>query len=204
MIMNLPSNLKENIELKQKLLSLSVELETLRANADREINKKEQLIDELVNLLRTTMQERDEAKVYLQLLQSYYQPDQSSSVYQPGSYYSHICSPEMSSIVNIIALPELPSMTMADSVGLIASQQPPAPVGLASGTVGDVFDQLAARKPLAERGKLLQAVMEAGPLLESVMIAGPLPRWHNPPPALIGGGGYQTLSHEPRGFGCMN
>ncbi|KAK7845493.1 hypothetical protein CFP56_009190 [Quercus suber] len=39
-------------------------------------------------------------------------------------------------------------------------------------------------RPLPEKGKLLQAVIEAGPLLKNLLLAGPLPQWQHPPPQL--------------------
>ncbi|XP_027367666.1 uncharacterized protein DDB_G0285291-like isoform X1 [Abrus precatorius] len=44
--------------------------------------------------------------------------------------------------------------------------------------------ELAQKKPLAEKGKLLKAVVEAGPLLQTLLLAGPLPQWQHPPPQL--------------------
>ncbi|CAM0885631.1 unnamed protein product [Alopecurus aequalis] len=44
------------------------------------------------------------------------------------------------------------------------------------------LELLAARRPLPQQGRLVQAVMEAGPLLQHLLVAGSLPRWRNPPP----------------------
>ncbi|KAJ1435794.1 SANT/Myb domain [Sesbania bispinosa] len=44
--------------------------------------------------------------------------------------------------------------------------------------------ELAEKKPLPEKGKLLKAVVEAGPLLQTLLLAGPLPQWQHPPPQL--------------------
>ncbi|KAI4302313.1 hypothetical protein MLD38_038074 [Melastoma candidum] len=46
------------------------------------------------------------------------------------------------------------------------------------------LDGLVADRPLPDKGKLLQAVMEAGPILQTLMLAGPLPQWQHPPPQL--------------------
>ncbi|GAB2256923.1 hypothetical protein Droror1_Dr00022982 [Drosera rotundifolia] len=43
---------------------------------------------------------------------------------------------------------------------------------------------LANKRPLPEKGKLLKAVMEAGPLLQTLLLAGQLPKWQHPPPRL--------------------
>ncbi|XAR52319.1 hypothetical protein NMG60_11020313 [Bertholletia excelsa] len=45
-----------------------------------------------------------------------------------------------------------------------------------------VTEKLSLRKPLPEKGKLLQAVMEAGPLLQTLVLVGSLPEWQHPPP----------------------
>lgn len=47
------------------------------------------------------------------------------------------------------------------------------------------LELLAARRPLPQQGRLVQAVMEAGPLLQNLLVAGPLPRWRNPPPSQV-------------------
>jgi hypothetical protein len=46
------------------------------------------------------------------------------------------------------------------------------------------LEMLAAKRPLPEKGQLMQAVMDAGPLLQNLLVTGPLPKWRNPPPAL--------------------
>ncbi|KAL1532123.1 hypothetical protein AAHA92_32174 [Salvia divinorum] len=51
----------------------------------------------------------------------------------------------------------------------------------------DAADRLPVSKPLPEKGKFLQAVMEAGPLLQTLLLAGPLPQWQHPPPQLSSG-----------------
>lgn len=40
------------------------------------------------------------------------------------------------------------------------------------------------RRPLPQRGALVEAVMKAGPLLQTLLLTGPLPQWQVPPPAL--------------------
>ena len=44
-----------------------------------------------------------------------------------------------------------------------------------------IIEKLAKRRPLPQKGNLLEAVLEAGPLLQTLMVAGSLPRWRNPP-----------------------
>ncbi|XVF08034.1 hypothetical protein REPUB_Repub06bG0190600 [Reevesia pubescens] len=45
-----------------------------------------------------------------------------------------------------------------------------------------VIDNLVKGKPLPEKGRLLEAVLDTPPLLETLMITGQLPKWRNPPP----------------------
>ncbi|KAG5071308.1 hypothetical protein JHK86_006519 [Glycine max] len=47
-----------------------------------------------------------------------------------------------------------------------------------------VVMELAEKKPLPKKGKLLKAVVEAGPLLQTLFLAGPVPQWQHPPPQL--------------------
>ncbi|CAK8572949.1 unnamed protein product [Lathyrus sativus] len=44
--------------------------------------------------------------------------------------------------------------------------------------------ELAEKKALPKKGKLLKAVVEAGPLLQTLLLAGPLPQWQHPPPQM--------------------
>ncbi|KAL2899104.1 Serine/threonine-protein kinase MRCK alpha [Bienertia sinuspersici] len=44
-----------------------------------------------------------------------------------------------------------------------------------------IIANLAKGRPLPQKGKLLQAVLESGPLLSTLMVAGSLPQWRNPP-----------------------
>ncbi|XP_029128571.1 uncharacterized protein LOC109805287 isoform X2 [Cajanus cajan] len=53
-----------------------------------------------------------------------------------------------------------------------------------SPTALQVVLELAEKKALPEKGKLLKAVVEAGPLLQTLLLAGPLPQWQHPPPQL--------------------
>ncbi|KAG7025140.1 Microtubule-associated protein 70-4, partial [Cucurbita argyrosperma subsp. argyrosperma] len=44
--------------------------------------------------------------------------------------------------------------------------------------------ELVPKKPLPEKGKLLEAVVKADPLLQILLVAGPLPEWRHPPTPL--------------------
>lgn len=45
------------------------------------------------------------------------------------------------------------------------------------------LEEMAMKKGLPEKGKLVEAVVAAGPLLQTLLLAGPLPKWRHPPPA---------------------
>ncbi|KAK8489289.1 hypothetical protein V6N13_024320 [Hibiscus sabdariffa] len=74
------------------------------------------------------------------------------------------------------------------------------PVGECS-SIGRVIDALIEGKPLPEKGRLLEAVVDTAPLLETLMITGQLPNWRNPPPLPFNLDatdfpGFQTLKHS--------
>nr|GMC78103.1 uncharacterized protein LOC109156431 isoform X1 [Ipomoea batatas]GMD20890.1 uncharacterized protein LOC109156431 isoform X1 [Ipomoea batatas]GME04035.1 uncharacterized protein LOC109156431 isoform X1 [Ipomoea batatas]GME19216.1 uncharacterized protein LOC109156431 isoform X1 [Ipomoea batatas]GME20178.1 uncharacterized protein LOC109156431 isoform X1 [Ipomoea batatas] len=109
-------------------------------------------------------------------------------------YLSHGSSP-VESLLDPVSSPELSSMNGGDSKGMVFvslnqnqnqplvldcnGSVPRVPEVVDQGTL--VIDSLVKGKPLPEKGKLLNAVLEAGPLLQTLLLAGPLPRWRNPP-----------------------
>ncbi|KAF8397545.1 hypothetical protein HHK36_016463 [Tetracentron sinense] len=129
--------------------------------------------------------------------------DSLSETYNQHSYGS---SP-VNSFFDATSSPELLNMNMPDSnntgipqqpfvqeyngaisMGIISSGSRPNSMGIiSSGTTmtdhaSAVSDKLAKGRPLPQKGRLLQAVIEAGPLLQTLLVAGPLPQWRNPPP----------------------
>lgn len=46
------------------------------------------------------------------------------------------------------------------------------------------LEEMAMKKGLPEKGKLVEAVVAAGPLLHTLLLAGPLPKWRHPPPSV--------------------
>ncbi|XP_007016531.2 PREDICTED: uncharacterized protein LOC18590758 isoform X1 [Theobroma cacao] len=120
---------------------------------------------------------------------------ESNSLSDTYNHHSHGSS-QVDSFFDAVTSPEFSSINMADSGSLGFVNQPfvqeynngSMPTGLVSSGVTkidpatSVIDNLAKGKPLPQKGKLLQAVMEAGPLLQTLLVAGPLPRWRNPPP----------------------
>ncbi|RRT36545.1 hypothetical protein B296_00034073 [Ensete ventricosum] len=175
-------------DLKHKLLLATLELETLRANAKEEKRKREEDISHLIHLLQVITRERDAARNQLQLLvDSITRPHTgelspmlsgnlqeaataSDSLSGTPTHRSYGASP--------VASPELSSMKMADPCNLPKNNG----AALRAKEASAVLDGLVIKKPLPEKGKLLQAVLEAGPTLQTLLLAGPLPRWRNPPP----------------------
>ncbi|XVE96821.1 hypothetical protein REPUB_Repub02eG0256000 [Reevesia pubescens] len=64
-----------------------------------------------------------------------------------------------------------------------------------------LIDALVKGKPLPEKGRLLEAVLDTPPLLETLMITGQLPKWRNPPPLpsnIIGNDDHSLINQNQR------
>ncbi|XAR59021.1 hypothetical protein NMG60_11014634 [Bertholletia excelsa] len=174
---------QENIEeLKQKLLCTTLELESVKMEANEEKKKNKECVKQLLQLLKIACKERDEARDQLQkllhvpMLSSTTPTDQffpslpqiqsESPLIKPGKANSSITeSGSFSDTYNYShgSSPVSSPMPKVDQATL-------------------VIDEIVKGKALPQKGKLLQAVLEAGPLLETLIVAGPLPQWRNPPP----------------------
>ncbi|KAE8037728.1 hypothetical protein FH972_010293 [Carpinus fangiana] len=166
-------------ELRSTLLYTSLELEQTRLAVQEELRKRDDQLLNLKDLLSKAMRERDEAqekchrllleKLLIQQQQQQQQTGPLSGISsiedEPrrgidsnNGFSSSDCEESIvsSPVVEPIPPPQLP---------------PPPP-------------ELVPEKPLPEKGKLLQAVMQAGPLLQTLLLAGPLPQWRHPPPPL--------------------
>lgn len=209
-------------ELNHKLLCATLELEALRNGVKEERRKSEENINQLVQILKITAQERDEAREQLQVLLnkiaqprsaelvpriSCLKPDspqiwqargnssvtESESLSDTPNQHSYGCSP-VESFFETVTSPELTSLNGADSCKIGPPQRPlflennhsssmAIPHGTAKYDRGDaLIDSIAVKKPLPEKGKLLETVLKIGPVLETLMVAGSLPQWRNPPP----------------------
>lgn len=154
-------------ELKHSLLCTTLELETTVVSAQEEIRKREYEVNNLKDLLKRTIRERDEAETRYQKLM-------------------------MEKLVMIRSNPES-TVSLAPLSAGTSSSDDDQRAGL-SPSNSDEYASLSplkdpipyplAEKPLPEKGKLLQAVLEAGPLLRTLLLAGPLPQWQHPPPQL--------------------
>ncbi|WOL04765.1 hypothetical protein Cni_G13487 [Canna indica] len=168
-------------DLKHKLLCATLELEALRATAREEMRKKEENTNQLIHLLQIITRERDEARDQLQLLlNKITQPESpqmrqtraSSSITESDSLSGTPAESFFNTAAAAAASPELTSAKMAACTRQSNEYD----------SASAVIDGIAMKKPLPQKGKLLQAVLEAGPLLQTLLLAGPLPQWRNPPP----------------------
>ncbi|KAF3790956.1 hypothetical protein EJ110_NYTH15495 [Nymphaea thermarum] len=129
---------------------------------------------------------------------------ESDSLSETYKHHSYVSSPT-DSFFESTSSPEFQNVNFTESGNISLLDQPFVESynpSISSGVVIDMKDahhssvktssenagvfrsneRLIKVKPLPEKGKLLQAVLEAGPLLQTLLIAGPLPRWRNPPP----------------------
>ncbi|KAL8150888.1 hypothetical protein V2J09_020696 [Rumex salicifolius] len=162
-----------------------MELETTKVAAQEELNRRDNQISILNQLLNRAIMERDDAL-------------QKSHKLHLENHLLHRCN-------------QPPPITGGDPVSGISSvEEEKAPVletehlspeceeNNTSPAVAEesVAVTLVPRKPLPEKGNLLQAVMKAGPLLQTLLLAGPLPQWRNQPPVL------EPFEIPPVGIGC--
>ncbi|XP_010443753.1 PREDICTED: uncharacterized protein LOC104726570 [Camelina sativa] len=163
-------------EMRQNLQNTLSELETLRIEVNEKSRTHREEVNQLLNLLKLTQQERDEARQQLSqflLFKTQQNPNsrsitESNSFSQDVSSSSSPSSSELSSFFNIHPQPPL-MKNLEDPTARNRHQIDP-------------LDVLVMGKAFPETGKLLKAVVEAGPLLQSLLVAGPLPKWINPPP----------------------
>ncbi|CAI0475162.1 unnamed protein product [Linum tenue] len=192
-------------EVKQSLLYKTLELESVKAEADEKLSKYKEEMSQLIDLLKLAYQERDEAKDQLQKLLNKVMPSETNPIphqQQPDSpiviqgkanssitesnslsetynpQYSHSSSP-VDSFFHDAAAAAAVSSPEFSSINIAAA--PPVMAAAKVDPLDAVIDHLVKGKALPQQGSLLQTVMEAGPLLNTLLVAGPLPRWRNPP-----------------------
>lgn len=173
----------------------------MKNNSREELRKKEDNINQLIHLVKAANLERDEARDQLQmLLNKLTLPNPvelfsvaplqalgsssltgSDNLTDAPNNHSHDSSP---TVIDESISPDLSIVNFADSSNALISQQHALNVCAPStedNMMKLIFEQLA-KKPLPEKGRLLEAVIGAGPILETLFVAGSLPRWRNPPP----------------------
>ncbi|PON52554.1 hypothetical protein TorRG33x02_308160 [Trema orientale] len=177
--------------------------------AKQQMTKSEEYMKNLLDLLKTAVKERDEARYQLQKMQIMLssqaelhnmfpqaQPEsplllpaakanssitESNSLSETYNPQSHNSSPVDSFFDAAVSSPEFSNINMADSSNIgFGIGSVPVPPKIDPASV--ILENLSKGKTLPQKGKLMQAVMDAGPLLQNLLLAGPLPRWRNPPP----------------------
>ncbi|XP_008788075.3 uncharacterized protein LOC103705937 [Phoenix dactylifera] len=140
-------------ELKARLLLTTLELESLRTNAQEEIRRNQESISKLVHLLNVTRQERDEARTQLQSLPnkiilgsppqlcslvSHLQPqsqeikpmganpniEKSDGPSNPPTQYSHGSSSHADPFSVTLSSPDMSNLTMLHPSNTQLQQQP--------------------------------------------------------------------------------
>uniref|UniRef100_R7VYM3 Uncharacterized protein n=1 Tax=Aegilops tauschii TaxID=37682 RepID=R7VYM3_AEGTA len=162
-------------EVRRRLAAATAELEA----AKEEVRRKEQSIAALLELVRLTAEELDQLRQHLEQLRQKLQPARGRAATTTSS------SSDSGASVPTFSPPAANPPTLLEAgttVTAIAIDTRSAPVAIDDDRTEAVLEQLAAKRPLPQRGQLLQAVMEAGPLLENLLVAGPVPQWRNPPP----------------------
>ncbi|KAK9691193.1 hypothetical protein RND81_09G182300 [Saponaria officinalis] len=158
--------LKSMEELKHTLVYTTMELESTRVAAQEEITKREEEITHLQQLLTKAIKERDESQEKCQkLLLEKVLLHQNPRLLNSGTTSS--IEDEHNNVKKDV-------FSSSDCEESIVSSPPPP----------TLVPQIQPERPLPEKGKLLQAVMNAGPLLQTLLLAGPLPQWRHPPPPL--------------------
>ena len=143
-------------DLKHSLLYTTLELEATIVSAKEEITRKECELIHANDLLSKVIKERDEARAKCQNLMLEKQEFQIDNKSGSENEYS--------------------TQNASSDCEENSSTTLPTPF--------QAVLELAEKKPLPEKGKLLKAVVEAGPLLQTLLLAGPLPQWQHPPPQL--------------------
>ncbi|KAK8515750.1 hypothetical protein V6N13_139279 [Hibiscus sabdariffa] len=197
-------NYQEDIDdLKLRLQFTSIELESLKIEANEQKRKHDEETNHLRCLLKLAYKERDEAKEQLHLLISKLIPQPpsenplavaaraNSSITESNSFSasfnhpnSHACSSPVDSFFDAVTSPDFSTINFAsDSFKMIGfGNQPNVPLVTNIDSATAVINDIAKWRTLPQQGKLVHAVMEAGPLLQTLILSGPLPRWRNPPP----------------------
>ncbi|KAF0924086.1 hypothetical protein E2562_008411 [Oryza meyeriana var. granulata] len=169
-------------ELKQSLMATTLELDA----AKEELKKKEQSIAKLADLVRQVAKERDDARDQLQHLLAAAAAKPPAP--PPPALVTSSVTDSDGSLVSSPVDHFFDPVTSSDKRCNIGSPPPAAKQqchSTAGASADAVLDMLAMKKPLPQRGRLLQSVMEAGPLLQNLLVAGLLPRWRNPPPVAL-------------------
>ncbi|GMI84066.1 hypothetical protein HRI_002075900 [Hibiscus trionum] len=192
-------------QLKFRLQITTIELESLKMEANEQKRKHSEETSHLLSLLNLAYRERDKAREQLQSLinklipnpqaehpvaiaakanSSITESNSLSDAYNHHLSHGHGSSSPVDSFFDTVTSPDFSTLKFnSDSCKLLGfGNQPNVPMLTNIDSATAVINDIAKWRTLPQKGKLLQAVMEAGPLLQTLIVAGPLPRWRNPPP----------------------
>lgn len=171
-------------ELKQRFLYTSLELEQLKVEASEETRKNNEYMKQLIQLVKITCNERDEAIDQLQKVMNSVNANscitESNSFSETFNHHSHGSSPA-ESFLNMGSSPELFNVEAVDYTAMAVANQVLVQNRAKVDHATLKIESLVKGKPLPQKGKFLQAVLDAAPLLQTLIVAAPLPRWRNPP-----------------------
>ncbi|PKA46354.1 hypothetical protein AXF42_Ash021678 [Apostasia shenzhenica] len=111
----------------------------------------------------------------------------SSSITESEKIFDiNIFSSPVDSILEAATASELPFLNMDDSCNDLGLRQSNMKISVPPACfhfdpIEERFNRLAKQKPLPEKGRLVEAVIDAGPLLHTLSVGGNLPKWRNPP-----------------------
>ncbi|TKY51756.1 hypothetical protein E2542_SST23275 [Spatholobus suberectus] len=184
-------------DLRHSLLYTTLELDATIASAKEEITRRECELIHVNDLLSRVIKEKDEAQAKCQKLmleklelQQELQKKQQLEQHQHQQQLVQTHQQQQRDTISQSeeelqeglsekhSVPPASSDSEENSMPSSGGSSTPHPTPL------QVVLELAEKKPLPEKGKLLKAVVEAGPLLQNLLLAGPLPQWQHPPPQL--------------------
>ncbi|KAI3470513.1 hypothetical protein Pfo_027176 [Paulownia fortunei] len=164
-------------ELKNSVYYSTLELEAAALSAHDELSRKDEEILQLKGLIANIIKERDEFQGKFQALVL-----EKQLLFQQIQKQHLDSAPSSGTTSNEDENTDLIPSDCDENINVVPSPgkdlKLPQVLGIA------MSDKILPTKPLPEKGKFLQAVMEAGPLLQTLLVAGPLPQWQRPPPRL--------------------
>ncbi|CAM8964484.1 unnamed protein product [Rhodiola kirilowii] len=185
------------MSLEESWLCTSVELESLKMQADEEIRRRDEQLSHVKELLYKAMKERDEALQKCQTLHVETLILQQQQQLLHNTQMQH----QQQQQVKDEPVKELDAnLSSSDCDESILSSPVSSKLQSFQEQVMEKLlpDNNSNNRPLPEKGKLLQAVMNAGPLLQTLLLAGPLPQWRHPPPPL------ESFEIPPVTINCNN
>ncbi|KAE8731045.1 hypothetical protein F3Y22_tig00002840pilonHSYRG00021 [Hibiscus syriacus] len=176
------------VELRSRRMCYNSQVESKREDLLSEIVMQQQTTNVLYRLLSESCRERDEAKEQLK--------KSMAEVFELKKLLNKLLP---SSNIPPQTDPSHNVPSTAGGIGIRSKMSRTSFVEECT-SIGKIIDTLIKEKPLPEKGRLLDAVVDTAPLLETLMITGQLPNWRNPPPLpfnLVGSEipGFQTSNN---------